>query len=94
MNNKTHIFFVYHEKCLNYAILGIYKKQNDSINTQNHNKKNFFFSSEYIRLEMKTQKSIVLKRNMKNLMTSLLLVVKKMINKKINKIGYYAEDTT
>ena len=35
---------------------------------------------------MKTQKSIILKRNMKNLMTSLLPVVKKMINEKINQI--------
>ena len=52
--------------------------------TQNHH--NFFFLSKYIRMKMKTQKTIVLKRNMKNLMTSLLLVVKKIINKKINQI--------
>ena len=45
-----------------------------------------FFLSEYIRMKMKTQKSIVLKPNMKNLMTSLLPVVKKMINKKMNQI--------
>ena len=37
-------------------------------------------------MKMKTQKSIVLKRNMKNLMISLLPVVKKMINKKMNQI--------
>ena len=37
-------------------------------------------------MKMKTQKSIVLKPNMKNLITSLLLVVKKMINKKVNQI--------
>ena len=37
-------------------------------------------------MKMKTQKSIVLKHNMKNLMTSLLPMVKKMINKKINQI--------
>ena len=37
-------------------------------------------------MKMKTQKSVVLKRNMKNLMTSLLPVVKKMINKKINQM--------
>ena len=37
-------------------------------------------------MKMKTQKSVVLKRNMKNLMTSLLPVVKKMINKKMNQI--------
>ena len=60
------------------------KKHNGSMYTQNHH--NFFFLSKYIRMKMKTQKTIVLKRNMKNLMTSLLLVVKKMINKKINQI--------
>ena len=37
-------------------------------------------------MKMKTQKSIVLKPNMKNLITSLLPVVKKMINKKVNQI--------
>ena len=37
-------------------------------------------------MKMKTKKSIVLKRNMKNLMTSLLPMVKKMVNKKINQI--------
>ena len=37
-------------------------------------------------MKMKNQKSIVLKPNMKNLITSLLPVVKKMINKKVNQI--------
>ena len=37
-------------------------------------------------MKMKTQKSIALKHNLKNLMTSLLPVVKKMRNKKINQI--------
>ena len=37
-------------------------------------------------MKMKTQKSIVLKSNMKNLMTSLLPMVKKMINNNINQI--------
>ena len=37
-------------------------------------------------MKMKTKKSIVLKRNMKNLMTRLLPMVKKVVNKKINKI--------
>ena len=37
-------------------------------------------------MKMKTQKSIVLKRNMKNLMTTLLPMVKKIISDKINKI--------
>ena len=37
-------------------------------------------------MKMKTRKSIVLKRNMKNLMTSLLPMVKKIVNKKINQI--------
>ena len=37
-------------------------------------------------MKMKTQKSIVLKPNMKNLMTRLLPEVKKMINKKVNQI--------
>ena len=46
--------------------------------TQNHNKKKkIFFLSEYIRMKMKVQKSIVSKRNMKNLMTSLLPMIKK-----------------
>ena len=40
-------------------------------------KSNFFFS-QYIRMEMKTSKSIVLKYNMKNLMTKLLPMVKKI----------------
>ena len=37
-------------------------------------------------MKMQTQKSIVLMQNMKKMMTSLLPVVKKMINKKINQI--------
>ena len=37
-------------------------------------------------MKMKTKKSIVLKRNMKNLMTRLLPMVKKVVNKKINQI--------
>ena len=37
-------------------------------------------------MKMQTQKRIVLKQNMKNLMKSLLPVVKKMVNKKINQI--------
>ena len=43
--------------------------------------------SKYVRIKMKIQKSIVLKRNIKNLMTSLLPVVKKMISNKINQIN-------
>ena len=35
-------------------------------------------------MKMKVRKSIVLKRNMKNLMTSLLPMVKKIVNKKMN----------
>ena len=35
---------------------------------------------------MKIRKSIVLKRNMKNLMTSLLPMVKNIVNKKVNQI--------
>ena len=62
------------------------KKQNNSIHTQNHDKKFFFCLFEYIRMKMKAQKSIVLKSNLKNLMTSLLPMVKRMINKKINQI--------
>ena len=42
--------------------------------------------SQYIKMKTQTQKSIVLKRNMKKLMTNLLPVVKKMISKKINQI--------
>ena len=37
-------------------------------------------------MKMNIRKSIVLKRNMKNLMTSLLPMVKKIVNKKINQI--------
>ena len=37
-------------------------------------------------MKMKIRKSIVLKRNMKNLMTSLLPMAKTIVNKKINKI--------
>ena len=37
-------------------------------------------------MKMKTRKSIVLKCSMKNLMTSLLPIVKKIVNKKINQI--------
>ena len=37
-------------------------------------------------MEMKTRKSIVSKRSMKYLMTSLLPMVKKIVNKKINQI--------
>ena len=37
-------------------------------------------------MKMQTQKSIVLKRNMKKVLTSLLPMVKKMINNKINQI--------
>ena len=40
----------------------------------------------YIRMKMKSQKSIVLKHNMKNLMTTLLPMVKKIISDKINQI--------
>ena len=37
-------------------------------------------------MKMKTQKSIVLKRNFKNLMTILLPIAKKVISNQINKI--------
>ena len=37
-------------------------------------------------MKMKTQKSVVLKHNMKNLIVSVLPMVKKMITKKINQI--------
>ena len=46
----------------------------------------YFFPSEYLRMKMKTQKIIVLKRNMKNLMTTLLPMVKNIISNKINQI--------
>ena len=60
------------------------KKHNDSIYTQNHN--SFFFLSEYIRMKNQTQKGIVLKCNVKKVLTSLLPMVKKMMNNKINQI--------
>ena len=48
---------------------------------QNHNKKLFnFFLSQYIRMRMKTQRSIVLKRNFKKLMSTLLPIVKKLVS--------------
>ena len=54
---------------------------------QNHNKKLFnFFLSQYIRMRMKTQRSIVLKRNFKKLMSTLLPIVKKLVSNQINKI--------
>ena len=37
-------------------------------------------------MKTQTQRSVVLKQNMKNLMTSLLPMVKKMRNEKINQI--------
>ena len=37
-------------------------------------------------MRMRAQKSVILKRNMKNLMTSSLPMVKKMVSKKINHI--------
>ena len=37
-------------------------------------------------MKMKSEKSIVLNRNMKNLMISLLPMVKKMVNKNVNQI--------
>ena len=40
--------------------------------------------SQYIRMKMKAQKSIVLKRNFKNLMFTLLPMVKKVISNQIN----------
>ena len=55
--------------------------------TQNHNKKILlFFLPKYIRMGKQIQRSIALKHNMKKLMTSLLPMVKKMVNKKINHI--------
>ena len=54
--------------------------------TQNHNKKILLFvMSKYIRMKKQIQRSIVLKYNMKKLMTSSLPMVEKVINKKINK---------
>ena len=57
VNNETHISVIddfYNEK-------GHSKKHNESINTQNHDKKMFnFFLSQYIRMKIKVQKSIVL----------------------------------
>ena len=40
---------------------------------------------QYTRMEMKSQKSIVLKGNMKNLMSILLPIAKKVISNQINK---------
>ena len=42
--------------------------------------------SQYIRMKMTAQKSIVLKRNFKNFMFTLLPIVKKMISNQINQI--------
>ena len=54
--------------------------------TQSHNKKILPFLCEYIKMKMQTQERIVSKQNMKNLMKSLLPMVKKMVNKKIDQI--------
>ena len=40
--------------------------------------------SQHIRMKMKAQKSIVLKRNFKNLMFTLLPMVKKVVSNQIN----------
>ena len=42
--------------------------------------------SQYIRMKTQTQRSVVLKQNMKDLITSLLSMVKKVINEKINQM--------
>ena len=42
--------------------------------------------SQYIRQKMRAQKSIVLKRNFKDLMSSLLPIAKKVISNQINQI--------
>ena len=42
--------------------------------------------SQYIRMKMKAQKSIVLKRNFKNLMSTLLPMTKKVISNQIKQI--------
>ena len=50
--------------------------------------KNFylFFLFQYIRMRMKTQNRIALKRNIKNLMTVLLPMAKELVSNKINQI--------
>ena len=45
-----------------------------------------FFLSQYIGMKMRAQTSIVLKCNMKNLMTSLLPMVEKIISNKLHQI--------
>ena len=42
--------------------------------------------SQYIRMKMKAQKSIVLKRNFKKLISILLPIAKKVISNQVNKI--------
>ena len=37
-------------------------------------------------MKMQTQKSVVLKQNLKNVMISLLPIIKRVVNKKINQI--------
>ena len=49
-------------------------------------KKFYFFLSQYIRMIMKVQKSVVLKRNFKNLMFTLLPMAKKVISNQINQL--------
>ena len=58
---------------------------NNSVYTQNHNKK-FFKLSQYIIMKVGAQKSIALKRNFKKLITTLLPIVKKMVSNQIIKI--------
>ena len=49
--------------------------------------KNFLtFLSQYIKMKMKTQKSIILKRNFKNLIKILLPVAKRVISNQVNQI--------
>ena len=54
--------------------------------TQNHDKKKIFFLVRIYKNENEGSKNIVLKRNMKNLMTTILPMVKNIISNKINQI--------
>ena len=42
--------------------------------------------SQYVRMKMKSQKSVILKQNFKNLMSTLLPMAKKVISNEINQI--------
>ena len=59
---------------------------NHSTYTQIHNKIFLLFLFQYMRMKVRTQKSIALKRNFKKLISTLFPIVKRRVSNQINKI--------